>query len=204
MRHAARVLLIGAVALGLPAHAHATPITLTAGSTTVSVGDTFDIPIFVGETTGLTSFQFDVGFNTSVVEFQGVSDTSTDFAAAAISLTGLTAFPQGSPVNFLSGVADSMFTLGTGLAPSGTIADIQFKALAPGTSPISFSCTLCQGAFLTDNLLLLSSATGGFTLQDGVVTVSGATPPPAVPEPTTLLLVGGGLAIAARRRARRN
>lgn len=190
--------------LASPVPAHAAPIALTAASATVNVGDTFDIPVSVASTAGLTSFQFDVGFEPGIIEFLSVDDTSTDFAAAALALTGLNDFPQGSPVQYLSGVADSMFTLGSGLTPSGTIAELQFRALAPGMSPVSFSCALCQGALFTDNGLPLSSANGDFVLQDGLVTVTGTAPPP-VPEPATwLLLAAGGLAVVRRRHTRRS
>ena len=91
-----------------------------------------------------------------------------------------------------------MFTTGNGLMPAGSLVEITFRALASGVSPLSFSCALCQGAYLTDNGVPLLSANGDFSLQNGLITVNGASP---VPEPTTLTLFACGLALAAGRRA---
>ena len=66
------------------------------------------------------------------------TDTGTDFEKAAISqggsLTGITGFNTNG---LLSGVTASMSGIsGAGLAGSGVLADIDFAALSPGTSPL--------------------------------------------------------------------
>ena len=193
------------ILVGWSSGAAAAPIGLVAGSDTVEVGATFTIPISVSDALGLSSFQFDVGFDPAIIALVSFSDTGTDFEAAATNgggfLIGLTGFPQGSPTSSLSGVADSMFTLGPGLTPNGTLLTLTFQALAVGVSPLTFSCALCQGAFLVDNLSPLSSANGDLTLQDGLVTVT--SPDVPVPEPGTLALLLGGLTFVARHRRRR-
>jgi hypothetical protein len=160
----------------------------------------------------VTSFQFDLAFDPSIIELLAFSDVDstlggldggTDFQAAATAgggfLTGLTGFPLGSPTDVLSGVADSMDLVTTGLTPGGSLLLVEFQALAPGISPLTLS-----NAFLTDNGIALSSASGDFSLQNGQVCVLPSscilTPPTGVPEPTTLLLVGSGLTLAVRRR----
>jgi hypothetical protein len=187
--------------------AYASSITLSAPFVTHSVGDTFVIPISISDTLtlGLTSFQFDLAFNPTIVEELSFTDTGTDFETAATSgggfLTGLTGFPLGSPTNVLSGVADSISGLisGNGLTPGGSLVLVEFKALAPGVSPLTLS-----NAFLTDNGVPLSSVNGDFTLQDGQICVlptDCASPPSPVPEPMTVVLLASGLALAAGRRA---
>jgi Cohesin domain len=177
------------------------PPVLTAGSDTVHVGDIFTIPISIASVDGLTSFQFDLAFNPTIITalpfITGLpfTDTGTDFETAANtgggSLTGITGFFDNT-TGLLSGIADSISGLvsGNGLTPSGVIVDIQFQALAVGISPLTLS-----NAFLTDNGAPLSSANGDFLLQNGQVTVIG---PAAVPEPGTLVLLAvafGGLAV---------
>jgi Cohesin domain/PEP-CTERM motif len=186
-----------------PAAAAPIPISLVAGSDTVEVGETFTVAISVSDALGLTSFQFDIGFDPTIIALVSFSDTGTDFDAAATNgggfLTGLTGFPQGTPTNYLSGVADSI-VLGPGLTPNGTVLTLTFQALAVGVSPLTFSCALCQGALLVDDLSFLSSANGDVTLLDGLVTVT--SPDVPVPEPGTLALLLGGLTFVARHRRR--
>jgi Protein of unknown function (DUF1566)/Cohesin domain/PEP-CTERM motif len=178
-------ILLGAVAAPNPAGAVPALPALTAGSDTVNVGDVFTIPISVSNVAGLTSFQFDLAFDPTIVQTLSFTDIGGDFEAAATAgggfLTGITGFIDNT-TGLLSGVADSISGLvsGNGLTPSGVIVNIEFQALAVRMSPLTLS-----NAFLTDNGMPLSSDNGDFLLQNGEVTVIGAV---AVPEPSTLLL----------------
>src|SRR5437867_3467324 len=183
-------LVLGALAAPNPSRAAPLPV-LTAGSDTVHVGDVFTIPISIANVAGLTSFQFDLAFNPTIIKALSFTDIGTDFEAAATAgggfLTGITGFIDNT-TGLLSGVADSISGLvtGNGLTPSGVIVDIEFQALMVGISPLTLS-----NAFLTDNGVPLSSANGDFLIHNGQVTVIG---PAAVPEPGTLLLLSLALA----------
>jgi Cohesin domain len=69
-------------------------VLLTAGSTAAKVGDVFTIPVLIANAQGVTSFQFDLTFDPSVVEALAITDLGTDFASAAEAggglLTGIT------------------------------------------------------------------------------------------------------------------
>ena len=198
------IVTLAAVALLIgwrPPSIHASPI-LSAESAIKQVGDTFSVAISVDDAAGLTSFQFDLGFDPTIVQLVSFDDVGTDFESAAFagggSLTGLTGFALGSPVDVLSGVADSISGLGSGLTPGGSLVFVQFTALAAGISPLTFSCALCQGAFLIDAGVPLSSAIGDFALQDGQITVQAPNVP--VPEPATVVLMSTALAAIGLRR----
>ena len=75
-------------------------------------------------------------------------------------------------------------------AGDGVLAEVQFLALASGTSQLVLS-----------NVFLNLSAQG-FEIENGQITVTGPAPP-AVPEPATLVLMTSGLALLARYRVRR-
>ena len=98
-----------------------TPV-LTAGSDTVHVGDVFAIPISIANTAGLTSFQFDLAFDPTIITALSFTDSGTDFDLAASSgggfLTGITGFIDNT-TGLLSGIAGSISGLitGTGLSP---------------------------------------------------------------------------------------
>jgi hypothetical protein len=159
---------------------------LTGGTETVNVGDVFTVPISIANVLGLTSFQFDLAFNPTVIKALSFTDIGTDFATAASTgggfLTGITGFIDNT-AGVLSGVAGSMSGLitGAGLTPSGVVVNATFQALAVGISPLTLST-----AFLTDNGVPLSSANGNFRLVNGQVR--------AVPEPSTLILLSFALA----------
>ena len=181
---------LAAAALIFSSAGYAVPV-ISAGSATVNVGDTFTIPISVSAASDLMAFQFDLSFNSSILNAVSFTDIGTDFDAAATSgggaLTGLTGFVL---PGLFSGVADSISGAFSGLSGNGVIAEIEFNAIASGISPLTLSN------------IFLDFVDSGFTAANGQVCVSplrsSVCAPAAVggqvPEPGVLFLFAVGLA----------
>jgi hypothetical protein len=189
-----------AAALIFSTAGYAVPI-ISAGSATVNVGDTFAIPISVSSASDLMAFQFDLSFNSSILNVVSFTDIATDFDAAATSgggaLTGISGFHL---PGLLSGVADSISGAFSGLSGNGVIAEIEFNAIASGISPLALSN------------IFLNFVDSGFSAANGDVCVSAprssACAPAAVggqvPEPGVLFLIAAGLvAITWRKQSAR-
>jgi hypothetical protein len=188
--------LLVAGMLAFPPRVDASPI-VSVGSATQVVGDTFTIPVSISGATSLTTFQFDLSYNNTILTAQSFTDTSTDFETAATTgggfLTGITGFLL---TGVVSGVADSMSFSSTGLT-DGVLVEIVFKAIGAGTS--SLTLALVE---LTDDGSVLDS---GFTNGQVCVNPLGATtcgPTAAAPEPGTVALLAMGLAVLIMRRRR--
>jgi hypothetical protein len=160
---------------------------ISAPFLTEGVGDTFTIPVSITGATDLTSWQFDLAFNPTIVTANSVTE------GPFMSAFGATLFIPGvidNGTGLISLVADSFIDLSPNPSGSGVLADIGFTALAPGVSPLTFSN------------VFLNLSNSGFDIGNGQVTVTG-TQPPAVPEPTTLMLLASGLALFGMRRLAR-
>src|SRR5437879_738505 len=147
---------------GLPASSVAAVLpTITAGSATVNVGDTFDIAISIASPLEVDSWQFDLAFTASLLRANSV--TEGPFLSESGAKTTL--FSPGvidNVTGHITLVTDSFVDLPPGPSGSGVIADISFTALAPGISPLTLS-----NVFLND----LDS---GFLTTNGQVTIRGA------------------------------
>jgi hypothetical protein len=162
------------VAATAPHFAEAAPI-VSAPFVTVGVGDTFSIDVSAVDAVDLTSFQFDLSFDPSILQ------ANVSGAAAGASLPGDWFF--GSP-GFVDNAGGNIFgvaAFGSALNGAGplALASIEFTASATGVSPLTFSNVFFN---------LFDTA----VQQDGQVTVAAA-----APEPATLALVSGGLALFA-------
>lgn len=182
-------LAIAALVILQPLRVAADPV-LSAPFVTVGVGDTFTIPISITGATDVTSWQFDLAYSPSIVKANSVTE------GPFMSAFGTTFFTPGvidNVTGLISLVADAYVDFPPDPSGSGVLANIEFTALAPGVSPLTFA-----NVFVND----LDS---GFQTTNGQVTVTGR----AVPEPTTLTLLGLGLGVALgvharRRRSRRS
>ena len=195
LKQLTRAIALAAV-LMFPALGYAAPI-LSAGSATVNVGDTFKVPISVFGATNLMAFQFDLSYNSTILTALSFTDLGSDFDLATTegggALTGISGFffP-----GLLSGVADSMSGASAGLTGNGVIAQIEFKALASGISPLTLSN------------VFLDFSDAGFSAVNGQVCVNGANasgdgstvPGGQVPEPSTLALLSLGWGVLRLRR----
>jgi Cohesin domain/PEP-CTERM motif len=147
-------------------------------NSTVGVGSFFDVFVDVSSVTDLYAFQFDIGFDPAILSAIGA--TEGPFLPSG----GTTFFIPGfidNTAGTISFNADSLTSAISGVSGSGSIADIQFQALALGTSQIDLS-----------NVLLLDSSLSDIafnTANASVDVISTA----AVPEPSTILLIGSGL-----------
>jgi hypothetical protein len=149
---------------------------ISAPFVTVGVGDIFPIPISITGAAEVSSWQFDLAFDPAIVQADFVDE------GPFLSSFGATLFTPGvidNVAGLISLVADSYVDLPPNPSGDGVLANIEFDALAPGVSPLTFS-----NVFLND-------LDTGFTVTNGQITVTGT----AVPEPSTLVLFASGVGL---------
>jgi hypothetical protein len=193
LRIFAPLVACGAV-LFAPLTATATPIVSTdGGALTVTAGNVYTVNVLIGATAGpaddavnLYAYQFSVSYDASVLSVQDSVNPATEgsFFTSAYPLPGQTFFLSGfdDAVGNISFITDTLVGPLAGVSGSGTLASINFVAIADGTTAVS-------AFFNADN-------------GDALIASDDVTPI-AVPEPATFLLVAGGCAFVARRRTRR-
>jgi PEP-CTERM motif-containing protein len=149
----------------------------------------------VSDALDLIAWQFDLAFDPTIVEATAVTEGPF---FSSFSPLGFTSFTPGVTDN-TSGLISLAFGSYDDLAPypfgGGTVATIEFHALAEGVSPLTFSN------------VFLNFSDHGFVASDGQITVlgpdgggddgGGGTTP--VPEPGTLMLLLGGVGATASR-----
>ncbi len=139
---------------------------------------TFSLDVLVTNVTDLFAFQFDVGFDPSLLRAGTITEGSF------LSQGGATAFIAGAIDNAsgtISATADTLAGAVPGVSGSGVLATIGFTSIGVGTSPLILS-----GATLLDSSLLDIS----FTTQPGAVTVGTQI---AIPEARSVSLLAVGL-----------
>ena len=159
---------------------------ISAPFVTVSVGDTFTIPISIVDAADLTSWQFDLSFNPAIVKANSV----TEGAFLSSSGTAQTLFIPGAIDNgggHILGTADLFTDILPPPSGNGVLANIEFSALAPGVSPLTFSN------------VFLNLSDQGFENANGQITVRGT---PRIPEPAAMVLLTSGLVLLGARRRR--
>ena len=167
------------------AQVEAVPMLSALPFVTANVGDVVTISISISGTSDLTSWQFDLAFNPAIVKANSVTE------GPFMSNFGITLFIPGvidNVTGLISLNADSYVDVPPDPFGDGVLADIEFTALAPGVSPLTFSN------------VFLNLSDGGFDISNGQITVTGTR---AVPEQTTLILLTTGLALLGGRRLAR-
>lgn len=156
----------------------------------VSIGQTFAVDINIDNIPDLYDYQFSLSFNPAVL----MADSITEGALFAD--TNDSFFIPGAIDNSTGNItltADTLLGPVPGVAGPGTIAAVDFTALATGTSSIDFSPA--SDLILQDSL--------GNTLP--VTPVSGSVTVSVVPEPASAPLLASAIALmifGAWRRAR--
>jgi adhesin HecA-like repeat protein len=120
----------------LPISAVATPILTIQGPTTVSQGSSLAVDVNIASVTDLYGFQFDLGFNPSVLMATVVSE------GAFLPSGGSTFFIPGTIDNtngIVAATADTLISAMSGVTGSGTLAVFDFTAIANGATGLTLS-----------------------------------------------------------------
>jgi hypothetical protein len=147
--------LIGVLWLLQPQLSQATA--LTVDSLVVNIADVFHINLNIVDAVDLTSWQFDLAYNPTILQANLVTEGSF------LSSAGTTFFTPGV-IDNTTGLISLVSTSYVDFTPpsgSGVLASVQFTALSAGLSP------------LTASNVFLNFADSGFTVSNGAVCVLG-------------------------------
>lgn len=170
------LLLLSVILLAGTGVAFGDTILISPASQNVSIGQTFTLDINIDQIPDLYDYQFSLTFDPKLLAAQSVmegvlfADTSDSF------------FSSGTINNSagrITTVADTLIGNVPGVAGPGTLATVQFKAIAAGTTSIDFSPV--------DDLILEDSHLNVLTVtaQSGQITVAAT----SIPEPATVSLL---------------
>jgi adhesin HecA-like repeat protein len=115
-------------------------------SVNVTSGQNFSVDVIVSGVTDLFAYQFDLGFNPSVVRADGVTEGS--FLATG----GSTLFIPGSIDNVggaVSNNGDTLLTAISGVSGGGTLASFEFTAVGGGSSSLDIFNTIVLDSSLS-------------------------------------------------------
>lgn len=171
--------------------------TVSAGSATVDIGDTFAIQISIADAEDLSSWQFDLAFDPtrlaalSVVEGECMKGAGVDYLFSAGTIA--------NDAGLVLGVNGSFVDHPPNPCVDGVLAEIEFTALSDGLTALTLS------------EVFVNWSDADIVVVAGAVCVGGDSPTdcsagPSIPEPGTLALVAvaavcGG--VARRRRPQR-
>ena len=165
-----------------PLPGSAAPTTIAAGIATVGVGGTFTIQVSIADAQDLLAWQFDLAFDPSSLQANWITE------GPFMSAFGQTLFIPGvidNGTGMITLTAESFVDIDPLPSGDGVLAEIEFTALAVGTSDLTLS-----------NLFLdFVTPPEEVAVQAGTVTVLAR-----VPEPGTLALVGLATGVMALRR----
>lgn len=156
--------------------------TISVQPSTLNVGEgqTFSLDVAIANVTDLYAFQFDLGFDPTILEAESVTEGSF------LSSGGSTIFFPGTIDNVGGTIAfnaDTLVGAIAGVSGSGTLASVEFYALGTGTSVIS----LANVELLDSNFNLIDfSATNGSVIS-------------TIPEPSSSVFIGAALLLLALR-----
>ena len=166
--------VVASMLFGLSMPAFGGPVSIQPSPMTVTLGQTFSVNVAVSNMTDLYAFEFDLGFNSLVLNATGITE------GAFLPLGGPTFFLPGTIDNTFGTItfnADTLMGPVSGVSGSGVLAVVTFQAVAAGSSAININ-----------NPLFLDSAGASMSVavQSGSVTVLS-------PEPCSALLLFVGL-----------
>lgn len=168
--------------------------TVSAGSATVDIGDTFTIQISIADAQDLSAWQFDLAFDPLRLEALSVAE------GVCMSSAGETTLFSGGSIDnragLILGVIDSFVDFPPNPCSDGVLAEIEFTALSNGLTALT----------LSDVFVNWSDAE--IAVVAGAVCVGGNSPSdcsagPSVPEPGTLALVAAAVVCGGVARRRR-
>lgn len=153
---------------------------------TVNLNDSFDVQILIDDVAGLTGFQFDLGFDASLLSATGVTSGGIFDPFTAPPLPVITAG------NVAYGEASlDLFGPGFATAVPTVIATISFTAIGVGTSGLDLSSIL-----LSDTAFPIPGSIPVDNTANGSIEVVGTVPLPG----TLVLCMIGLLGLGAARR----
>jgi hypothetical protein len=132
----------------------ATDLVFSPSSQQVGIGVNFDVNISVSDVIDLYSYQFDLNYNPSVLQY--VSASPGPFLSSD-GTSVFPFFPNPSTPGFLDNFAATRMGVSYGVSGSGVIATIRFRSLSAGTSNLVFSNELLYDSTLMTPLLHTTS-----------------------------------------------
>lgn len=166
-------------------------LSVQPNATNVNVGDTASLTVQITGATDLYGYQFDIGFDPSILAANAVSEGA--FLASGGSTTFLPGFID-NVAGTITFIADTLNGAATGVNGNGILVDLGFTAIGAGSSAVNIF-----------NVIALNSFGEGLTVTTAGAAVNVANA--AVPEPSMMALLISAMALgflASRRRWSQN